>query len=56
MDLRNCDNMELMAEFEDNHFDLAIVDPHYGIGMAKNTASSGRRIKPSPTPVPLASS
>ena len=32
MDLRNCDNMELMAEFEDNHFDLAIVDPPYGIG------------------------
>lgn len=30
-DLRNCDNMELMAEFEDNHFDLAIVDPPYGI-------------------------
>lgn len=23
--------MELMAEFEDNHFDLAIVDPPYGI-------------------------
>jgi len=38
MDLRNCDNMELMAEFEDNHFDLAIVDPPYGIGEdgAKN--------------------
>jgi site-specific DNA-methyltransferase (adenine-specific) len=32
MDLRNCDNMELMAEFEDNYFDLAIVDPPYGIG------------------------
>ena len=31
-DLRNCNNMELMAEFEDNHFDLAIVDPPYGIG------------------------
>jgi len=29
MDLRNCDNMALMAEFEDNHFDLAIVDPPY---------------------------
>ena len=25
--------MELMAEFEDNHFDLAIVDPPYGIGI-----------------------
>lgn len=25
--------MELMAKYEDNHFDLAIVDPPYGIGM-----------------------
>jgi len=36
MDLRNCDNMKLMAEFEDNHFDLAIVDPPYGIGVDGN--------------------
>ncbi len=28
----NCDNMELMAKYDDNHFDLAIVDPPYGIG------------------------
>ena len=26
-------NMELMARYEDNHFDLAIVDPPYGIGL-----------------------
>lgn len=25
--------MELMKQFEDNYFDLAIVDPPYGIGM-----------------------
>tara|TARA_R110000772_G_scaffold5245_1_gene18596 strand:- start:34 stop:603 length:570 start_codon:yes stop_codon:yes gene_type:complete len=25
--------MELMARYEDNHFDLAIVDPPYGIGL-----------------------
>lgn len=31
LDLRNCDNMELMSEFEDNYFDLAIVYPPYGI-------------------------
>jgi len=31
IDFRNCDCMELMAEYEDNHFDLAIVDPPYGI-------------------------
>lgn len=28
--------MELMARYEDNHFDLAIVDPPYGIGVTKN--------------------
>lgn len=33
IDFRNCDCMELMAEYEDNHFDLAIVDPPYGINM-----------------------
>ena len=33
--------MELMAEFEDNHFDLAIVDPPYGIGYDGANASSG---------------
>ena len=32
MKITNEDNMELMARYEDNHFDLAIVDPPYGIG------------------------
>lgn len=32
LDLRLADCMEMMAEFPDNHFDLAIVDPPYGIG------------------------
>ena len=27
--------MELMSRYEDNYFDLAIVDPPYGIGAAK---------------------
>jgi site-specific DNA-methyltransferase (adenine-specific) len=27
--------MELMARYEDNHFDLAIVDPPYGINRTK---------------------
>lgn len=31
MNITNEDNMELMARYEDNHFDLAIVDPPYGI-------------------------
>ena len=33
--ITNEDNMELMARYEDNHFDLAIVDPPYGINAAK---------------------
>ena len=35
MTITNEDNMELMSRYEDNHFDLAIVDPPYGIGMSK---------------------
>jgi len=30
MKITNEDNMELMARYEDNYFDLAIVDPPYG--------------------------
>jgi len=29
MNITNEDNMELMARYDDNHFDLAIVDPPY---------------------------
>ena len=36
MKITNEDNMELMSRYEDNHFDLAIVDPPYGIGVTKN--------------------
>lgn len=40
--ITNEDNMQLMARYPDNHFDLAIVDPPYGIGAdwkkRKNTA------------------
>ncbi len=31
MEITNEDNMELMSRYEDNYFDLAIVDPPYGI-------------------------
>lgn len=31
----NEDNMEMMSRYPDNHFDLAIVDPPYGIGINK---------------------
>ena len=33
--ITNEDNMELMARYPDNYFDLAIVDPPYGIDIAK---------------------
>lgn len=32
--LYNRDCLEAMREMEDNSFDLAIVDPPYGIGIA----------------------
>jgi len=34
MTITNEDNMELMSRYEDNYFDLAIVDPPYGIDIA----------------------
>jgi site-specific DNA-methyltransferase (adenine-specific) len=34
--ITNEDNMELMARYADNYFDLAIVDPPYGIGISSN--------------------
>lgn len=37
LDIRLMDCMDLMREFPDKHFDLAIVDPPYGIG-AENHA------------------
>jgi site-specific DNA-methyltransferase (adenine-specific) len=45
--ITNEDNMELMARYPDNYFDLAIVDPPYGIGEdgAKNH-SRGKAARP----------
>lgn len=40
LDIRNIDCMELMAQYPDNHFDLAVVDPPYGINVNINM---GRR-------------
>jgi len=36
IEITNEDNILLMARYPDNYFDLAIVDPPYGIGMDKN--------------------
>jgi len=35
LDIRNCDCMEMMREFDDNHFELAITDPPYFDGPNK---------------------
>ncbi len=43
----NADNMEIMAQYPDNYFDLAIVDPPYGIGAGNtkfiNRSSANKR-------------
>ena len=45
MKITNEDNMELMARYEDNHFDLAIVDPPYGIDVTKMEMGGRKRNK-----------
>ena len=44
MNITNECNMKLMARYEDNHFDLAIVDPPYGLGIS-NTEQIGKSKK-----------
>lgn len=41
LNITNEDNMELMARYPDNHFDLAIVDPPYGIGASSGASTNG---------------
>ncbi len=41
----NKDCMEAMKEMSDNQFDLAIVDPPYGIGASEMTMGSGKNKK-----------
>jgi site-specific DNA-methyltransferase (adenine-specific) len=41
--ITNEDNMQLMARYEDNYFDLAIVDPPYGINASKGVGLHSRR-------------
>jgi len=42
MKITNECNMELMSRYEDNHFDLAIVDPPYGIGDKFKGGKNGK--------------
>tara|TARA_R110000850_G_C9837186_1_gene453935 strand:+ start:97 stop:747 length:651 start_codon:yes stop_codon:yes gene_type:complete len=48
MKITNEDNMKLMARYPDNYFELAIVDPPYGINESKNN-EFGKKIKNSAT-------
>lgn len=42
----NADNMEIMKQYPDKYFDLAIVDPPYGIGFSDyERGSSGKKVK-----------
>ena len=41
MNITNECNMELMSRYEDNHFDLAIVDPPYGIDIGNQSQGKG---------------
>ena len=40
--ITNEDNMDLMARYPDNHFDLAIVDPPYGIDVKTRVFSDSK--------------
>jgi site-specific DNA-methyltransferase (adenine-specific) len=42
MTITNEDNMLMMDRYEDNHFDLAIVDPPYGIDVANMNMGAGK--------------
>lgn len=44
LNLTNECNMELMARYPDNHFDLAIVDPPYGINAEQGTNRASRKM------------
>ena len=41
IELTNEDNMKLMSRYPDNYFDLAIVDPPYGIGAGGKSFING---------------
>ena len=45
IEVTNEDNMELMSRYPDNHFDLAIVDPPYGINLTNMNMGAGNKPK-----------
>ena len=46
IELLNCDCMEYMATVPDKYFDLAIVDPPYGIGVNKMNMGGRKTVRP----------
>ena len=49
IEMLNCDCMEYMAGLPDKAFDLAIVDPPYGIGASEKNSTDKRQCKHSAT-------
>jgi site-specific DNA-methyltransferase (adenine-specific) len=51
--ITNEDNIELMARYPDKYFDLAIVDPPYGIGISSNPVRQQHKKKNWDNNIPL---
>jgi len=49
MKIYNADCMEIMKGYEDNYFDLAVVDPPYGINADKKNSTVKKQCKKSAT-------
>ena len=47
IEITNEDNMALMARYPDKYFDLAVVDPPYGIGQPNQSNLKGYNGRPS---------
>ena len=47
--LFNCDCMAFMKDIPDNYYELAIVDPPYGIGADKKNSNNSKKSKKSAT-------
>jgi site-specific DNA-methyltransferase (adenine-specific) len=53
MNITNECNMQLMARYPDRYFDLAIVDPPYGIGISSNPVRQQHKKKNWDNKIPL---
>jgi len=53
LNITNEDNMDLMSRYPDKYFDLAIVDPPYGIGISSNPVRQKHTKKTWDNQIPL---